>query len=306
MKLAYVVKDDRRFVVVRKGESYVDLSRTSLKWTSGLTELLALGADGLASVQSAVDTAPKTALVNPGEVTYLRLNEPTCITCVGSNYAAHIRERNRPFPKEPSCFMKTISAFAAHNQAIERPANSIELDYEVELAVVIGREGRYLSIEESLEYVAGYTIMNEGSVRDFQARYNNVALGKNFPKSGALGPEMVTADELPPGAHGLRIGTRLNGEIVQDSNTADLVFDVAMLVSLTSQTVGLRPGDIIATGTPSGVGAARTPPRWLKAGDRIDMFIEGIGILSNTVVDAPVTAKGHLYIREAYAPKVSE
>jgi len=202
--------------------------------------------------------------------------------------------------------MKTISAFAAHNQAIERPANSIELDYEVELAVVIGREGRCISIEESLEYVAGYTIMNEGSVRDFQARYNNVALGKNFPKSGALGPEMVTADELPPGAHGLRIGTRLNGEIVQDSNTADLVFDVAMLVSLTSQTVGLRPGDIIATGTPSGVGAARTPPRWLKAGDRIDMFIEGIGILSNTVVDAPVTAKGHLYIREAYAPKVSE
>lgn len=306
MKLAYVAKDNRRFVAVRSGENYVDLSQTSMKWAGGLTELLALGSEGLAAAQVAAEAAPPSALVDPEHVTYLRLNEPTCITCVGSNYAAHIRERGRPFPKEPSCFMKTLSAFAAHKQPIQVPANSIELDYEVELAVVIGKEGRYVGIDQALSYIAGYTIMNEGSVRDFQARYNNVALGKNFPNSGALGPELVTVDELPPGAHGLRIGTRVNGQTVQDSTTADLVFDVAMLVSLVSHTVGLRPGDIIATGTPSGVGGARTPPLWLKNGDQVEMFIEGIGSLSNTVVQAMQPPGGHRYDRSAYAPIVSE
>lgn len=306
MRMAYVAKDGRRFVAVRKGDTYVDLSRTGMKWSSGLTELLELGSAGLAAARVAANEAPASALVDPREVSFLRLNEPYCITCVGSNYAAHIRERGREFPKEPSCFMKTLSAFAAHGQPIERPANSEQLDYEVELAVVIGREGRYVPIESALEYVAGYTIMNEGSVRDFQARYNNVALGKNFPNSGALGPELVTVDELPPGAHGLRIGTRINGATVQDSTTADLVFDVPMLVSLVSHTVGLRPGDIIATGTPAGVGAAREPALWLKSGDTVEMFIEGIGTLTNRVVDTPAPAGGHGYARASYIPKVSE
>lgn len=306
MKLAYVAKHGRRFVVVRKGNQYVDLSLTAMGWNGGLTELLALGEKGLTAAKHAVDAAPEAAFVDPESVTYLRLNEPTCITCVGSNYAEHIRERGRPFPKEPSCFIKTLSAFSAHQQALERPANSVELDYEVELAVVIGREGRYVSIEDALNYVAGYTIMNEGSVRDFQGRYNNVSLGKNFPKSGALGPELVTADELPAGAEGLRIGTRVNGVTVQDSTTTDLVFDVPMLISLVSHTVGLQPGDIIATGTPSGVGAARVPPLWLKAGDQIEMYIEGVGTLSNYVVDAPEPVIGHQYDRAVYAPKVAE
>ncbi len=277
-----------------------------MNWTGGLTELLELGQDGLKQAGLAAGSASDSALLDPASVTYLRLNEPTCIMCIGSNYAAHIRERGRPFPKEPSCFMKTISAFSAHREPIERPANSIELDYEVELAVVIGKAGRYLSIDEALDYVAGYTIMNEGSVRDFQARYNNVALGKNFPNCGALGPEMVTADELPRGAEGLRLGTRINGQVVQDSTTSDLVFDVAMCVSLASQTIGLRPGDIIGTGTPEGVGAARTPPLWLKPGDHIEMFIEGVGTLSNPIVDGAIPPGGHKYDRAAYAPKVSQ
>ncbi len=305
MKLAYVMKDDRKFVVVRKGESYVDLSKTSLKWNLGLTELLALGSDGLQQANAAAQKAPPDSMVNPDAVSYLRLNEPVCITGIGSNYAEHLRERNRPFPKEPSCFMKALPAFVAHKQAIEVPANSIELDYEVELAIVIGKTGRYISIENSLEYVAGYTIMNEGSVRDFQGWFNNVSLGKNFQSSGSLGPELVTADELPLGARGLRIGTRVNGVTVQDSSTADLIFDVPMIVSLVSQTVGLRPGDVIATGTPQGVGAARTPPLWLKAGDRLEMFIEGIGTLENTVIDAPCPPQGHSFVRSAYAPKVA-
>jgi len=306
MKLAYVRLEDRRFVAVRKGSRYVDLSRTSMKWSSGLTPLLALGREGLTEAAKAADSAPESALVDPSAVTFLRLNEPECITCVGSNYAAHIRERGRAFPTEPSCFLKTLSAVAAHQEAIERPANSVELDYEVELAVVIGREGRYVPVSEALNYVAGYTIMNDGSVRDFQARYGNVTLGKNFPKSGALGPELVTADELPAGAHGLRIQTRVNGQRVQDSTTADLTFDVAMLVSLVSHTVGLRVGDVIATGTPSGVGAARTPPLWLKAGDQVEMSIEGIGTLINPVVDAASPSSGHGYRRDDYAPKIAE
>lgn len=306
MKLAYVMADGRKFVAVRKGDRYVDLSRSEMKWSQGLTELLALGQEGLKSAGNAAQSAPASAWVDPASVTFLRLNEPQCITCVGSNYAAHIRERGRAFPKEPSCFIKTLSAFSAHLQPIERPANSIELDYEVELCVVVGKAGRHVGISEALEYVAGYTIMNEGSVRDFQGRYNNVTLGKNFPNSGALGPEMVTADELPPGAQGLRVSTRINGQTVQDSTTADLVFDVAMIVSLVSHTVGLRPGDIIATGTPSGVGGARTPPLWLKPGDTVEMTIEGVGTLTNPIIDSPTTPAGHGYRREDYAPKVTE
>jgi 2-keto-4-pentenoate hydratase/2-oxohepta-3-ene-1,7-dioic acid hydratase in catechol pathway len=306
MKLAYVMKDGRRFVAVRKADRYVDLSRSAMNWSQGLTELLAQGPQGLQAARTAAGTAPASALVDPASVTFLRLNEPQCITCVGSNYAAHIRERGRAFPKEPSCFMKTLSAFSAHQQPIERPANSAELDYEVELCVVVGKAGRHVSRAQALDYVAGYTIMNEGSVRDFQGWYNNVTLGKNFPRSGALGPEMVTADELPPGAEGLRIGTRVNGVTVQDSTTSDLVFDIPLLVSLVSHTVGLRPGDIIATGTPSGVGGARTPPLWLKAGDTVEMTIECIGTLVNPVIDGPAPAAGHGYRREDYAPRVTQ
>lgn len=306
MKLAFVEKDGRRFVAVRKENNFVDLSRTALRWEKGLTELLASGPDGLAQARSAAAGADASALVDPAAVTYLRLNEPQCITCVGSNYAAHIRERGKPFPKEPSCFMKTLSSFVAHRQPIERPANSEQFDYEAELVIVIGRAGRHVPIERALDFVAGYTLMNDGSLRDFQERYNNITLGKNFPASGALGPEMVTADEVPAGAHGLRIATRVNGITVQDATTADLVFDVPMLVSLVSHTVGLRPGDLIATGTPSGVAAGMTPPRWLKAGDAIEMSIEGICTLSNAVVDAQAPAAGHGYDRAAYAPKVAQ
>jgi len=300
------MKGDRRFVAVRRGDRYVDLSRSELKWSQGLTELLAQGPQGLEAARNAAETAPASALVDPASVTFLRLNEPQCITCVGSNYAAHIRERGRAFPKEPSCFMKALPAFSAHQQPIERPANSAQLDYEVELCVVIGKAGRYVSMADALDYVAGYTIMNEGSVRDFQGWYNNVTLGKNFPNSGALGPEMVTADELPPGGEGLRISTRVNGVTVQDSTTSDLVFDIPMLVSLVSHTVGLRPGDIIATGTPSGVGGARNPPLWLKAGDTVEMTIEGVGTLINPVIDSPAPASDHGYRREDYAPRVTE
>ena len=305
MKLAYVEKHGRRFVAVRKENMFVDLSRTALRWEKGLTELLASGPEGLALARSASSGADDSALVDPAAVTYLRLNEPQCITCVGSNYAAHIRERGKPFPTEPSCFMKTLSSFVAHRQPIERPANSEQFDYEAELVIVIGRAGRYVPLERALEFVAGYTLMNDGSLRDFQERYNSVTLGKNFPASSALGPEMVTADEVPPGAHGLRIATRVNGITVQDSTTADLVFDVPMLVSLVSHTVGLRPGDLIATGTPSGVAAGMTPQRWLKAGDAIEMSIEGICTLSNPVVDSQAPAQGHGYNRAAYAPKVA-
>ncbi|HSV36717.1 fumarylacetoacetate hydrolase family protein [Ramlibacter sp. WS9] len=304
MKLAYVETDGRRFVAVRKGANFVDLSRSPLRWNKGLTDLLALGPDGLAAARSAVASADGSSLVDPAAVTYLRLNEPHCVTCVGSNYAAHIRERAKPFPKEPSCFLKGLPAFVAHRQPLERPGNSEQFDYEAELVIVVGRAGRHVPIERALDFVAGYTLMNDGSVRDFQERYSNITLGKNFPASSALGPEMVTADDVPPGAHGLRISTRINGSTAQDSNTADLVFDVPMLVSLVSHTVGLRPGDLIATGTPSGVAAGMTPPKWLKAGDEIEMSIEGVCTLSNIVVDALVAPAGHGYDRAAYAPKV--
>ena len=301
MKLAYVALDGRSFAAVRHEDHYIDLSRTSFNWTGSLGDLIRQGPDALAQAKSAAQTTDSSALVSVEAVDHLLLTEPRTITCVGSNYAAHIRERGKDLPKEPSCFMRSLASLVPHRQALELPANSVEFDYEVELAIVVGRAGRCIPIDQALDYVAGYTLMNDGSVRDFQSRYYNVTLGKNFPNSGALGPEMVTADELPPGANGLRIRTWVNGETAQDSSTSDLIFDVPMLVSLVSHTVGLRPGDIIATGTPSGVAAGQTPPRWLKAGDQVEMEIEGVTRLSNPVVNAPKAIAP--YSRSDYAPK---
>jgi 2-keto-4-pentenoate hydratase/2-oxohepta-3-ene-1,7-dioic acid hydratase in catechol pathway len=167
------------------------------------------------------------------------------------------------------------------------PRVSSQFDYEAELVAVIGKGGRYIPREQALEHVAGYSIFNDGSLRDYQTRTHQWMLGKNFDASGAFGPEFVTADELPPGAAGLRIQCRLNGQTVQDANTRDMIFDVATLVSACSEAMALSPGDIVITGTPSGVGMARKPPLWMKAGDLCEVEIEGLGVLANPIAEEP-------------------
>ncbi len=166
-----------------------------------------------------------------------------------------------------------------------RPRASTKLDWEAELAVVIGRRCRHLPEAEALSAVAGYACCNEGSARDFQRKFTQWAVGKNFDATGAFGPEIVTPDELPAGADGLCIMARVNVETMQDSTTTDMIFKVARIVAILPEAMTLEPGDVIATGTPSGVGYARTPPRFLVPGDVVEVEIDGIGVLRNTVAD---------------------
>ncbi len=212
--------------------------------------------------------------------------DPGKILCVGVNYLAHIREMGREPPAYPTLFVRFPDSLAGHRQPIVRPHVSEQYDYEGELAVVIGRKARYVSAAEALEFVAGYTCFMDGSVRDYQRHTSQFIAGKNFPRSGGCGPWLVTRDEIPDPSR-LTLETRVSGELMQSAPLSDLCFDVRAIVAYCSQFCELQPGDVIATGTPGGVGFARNPPRWLRAGDRVEVEISGIGCLENSVTDEP-------------------
>lgn len=207
------------------------------------------------------------------------------IICVGLNYVDHSVEVGFKVPDYPTVFPRFRSSLIGHNAPLIRPAASVQFDYEGEVALVLAKGGRYVQREDALNCVLGYSIFNDASVRDFQLRTPQWTIGKNFDGSGAFGPELVTADELPAGCAGLSITTRLNGTVVQKANTDDLVFSVASLISDLSQTMTLEAGDVIVTGTPSGVGAGRKPPLWMKDGDVCEVEVERLGVLRNTVKD---------------------
>ncbi len=213
------------------------------------------------------------------------LSRPPKIICVGLNYRDHANESGLQVPEDPALFARFTSSLVAHDAPIRRPAESDKLDYEGELVAVIGAGGRRIARSAALDHVAGYSIFNDASIRDFQLRTPQWTMGKNFDGTGAFGPSMVTADELPAGARGLKIETRLNGETMQSASTESLIFDVATLISMISVGITLEPGDVIVTGTPSGVGGARKPPVFMKAGDVCEVEIERLGILRNRVVD---------------------
>jgi 2-keto-4-pentenoate hydratase/2-oxohepta-3-ene-1,7-dioic acid hydratase in catechol pathway len=213
------------------------------------------------------------------------IQAPRAIICVGLNYADHSAESGFLAPTFPVIFLRTNSSLIGHRAPILRPKVSEQLDYEGELVAVISRRGRAISKASALDHVAGYSIFNDASIRDYQFKSNQWTLGKNFDSSGAFGPSFVTADELPHGASGLRLETRLNGKVVQRATTNDMIFDIATLISIVSEVMTLSPGDIVVTGTPSGVGLARKPPLWMKHGDLCEVEIEGLGILSNPILD---------------------
>lgn len=205
------------------------------------------------------------------------------IFCVGLNYKTHVAETGRDLPAQPSVFLRTPESLVAPDAALQRPTASNHFDFEGELAVVIGEPARSIDETRALDIVAGYTCFNDGSIRDYQQ--HSVTAGKNFEASGAVGPWIVTADELPdPTA--LTLVTRLNGVEVQRSGTDMLIYSIPGIIAYLSRVTSLRPGDIIATGTPAGVGARRSPPLWMKPGDVIEVEISGIGILRNPVVQA--------------------
>lgn len=219
------------------------------------------------------------------EVAFLPvIPKPDKLLCIGLNYRDHAEEVGAEIPRHPTIFARFANSQIGHLNPMVRPAASTRYDYEGELAVIIGRPARHVGREQALDYVAGYTCFNDGTVRDWQGHSSQFTAGKNFFQSGAMGPWMVTADEIgDPG--NLRVTTRLNGDVVQAGSTADLIFDVGALIEYVSTFTQLRPGDVIATGTPAGVGYKRKPPRYLTAGDIVEVDIEGIGVLRNPVAD---------------------
>ncbi|MBB5696205.1 fumarylacetoacetate hydrolase family protein [Muricoccus pecuniae] len=239
--------------------------------------------EGAGELATKLEGAPRRPMA--GLTLLPPIPRPGKIICIGLNYVEHAKEGNNPIPDYPAVFMRGPTSLAAHKQALVRPKVSDKFDYEAELVIVIGKRARHLTEENALSHVAGYTCMNEGSVRDYQRKGAQWTMGKNFERTGGIGPEIVTPDELPQGPNALRITSRVNGQVMQDSNTADMIFSVPRILAILSEVMTLEPGDVIATGTPSGVGYPRKPPVFMKPGDTVEIEIEGIGILSNTIED---------------------
>jgi acylpyruvate hydrolase len=239
------------------------------------------------TLAAALGTAPVGARRKLSSVQLcLPIEKPGKFICLGLNYALHAKEGGNAVPDYPAMFVRVNSSLVAPNAPVLRPSISTQLDYECELTIVIGKGGSNISEKDALSHVFGYTIFNDVSVRDFQRKTTQWTAGKNFNGTDPVGPGIVTADALPPGADGVGIRTRLNGQVMQESDTSDMVFKTAQTVSILSQIMTLEPGDLIATGTPSGVGYARKPPVWMKAGDVIEVEVDGIGTLRNPVADA--------------------
>jgi 2-keto-4-pentenoate hydratase/2-oxohepta-3-ene-1,7-dioic acid hydratase in catechol pathway len=238
------------------------------------------------------DSARRDALTEKGAITPISdvrlvapIPRPGKMVCVGLNYREHAAEGNRPAPSSPILFSKFTTAVTAPDGDVILPPASSKVDYEAELAVIIGRKAKGVSRERALDYVMGYMNFNDVSARDFQFGDGQFQRGKSCDTFAPMGPFIVTADEIPDPQR-LSISFRLNGETMQNSNTSEMIFSVVDLIAFIAETITLEPGDVIATGTPSGVGFARTPPVFLKPGDLMEVEVEGLGILSNRVVSA--------------------
>lgn len=249
------------------------------------TDLQLLVAAGPDAMQEAQNSLLHGEEVDPAGIEYLApFPFPEKIICFGLNYRDHATESGFEAPKYPALFGRFPSSLIGHGAPIVRPRVSEQLDYEGELVAIIGKPGRNIPKERALEHVAGYSIFNDASIRDYQFKSAQWMIGKNFDSTGAFGPMFVSADELEAGAKGLRLKTRLNGVELQNASTSDMIFDVATQISLLSDAMLLKPGDVIVTGTPSGVGLARNPKIFMKPGDICEVEIEGIGLLSNPIV----------------------
>jgi 2-keto-4-pentenoate hydratase/2-oxohepta-3-ene-1,7-dioic acid hydratase in catechol pathway len=284
MKLATYYRDNETRLAVVDGDSLVDLQSIRPDAPTDLRAALSAGFD-LKSAATKAAEAAADARIPISDVRFAPLvPEPGKIVCLGLNYYDHAKEGGREKPEYPWFFLRCASSLLAHGDTVERPLVSERLDYEAELAVVIGqRVPRHVPKAQALAYVFGYSCFNDVSVRDYQKRTPQWTIGKIFDRTGPFGPWLVTADELPAGATGLRIQCRVNGVVTQDANTDDMIWGVAETISLLSDALTLEPGDVIAMGTPAGVGQSRQPPLWLRAGDTVDVEIDRIGTLRNEV-----------------------
>jgi 2-keto-4-pentenoate hydratase/2-oxohepta-3-ene-1,7-dioic acid hydratase in catechol pathway len=278
LRFTTYLRDGKPRLAVVDGDAAIDTA-------ADLREELEAGRDLLAAARAAL-ASPNPKRLPLASLQYAPLvPEPGKTVCLGLNYFDHAKEGGRDKPEYPWFFFRGKSSLMGHGQPGIVPKVSAKFDYEAELAVVIGKKvPRHVKRADALQYVFGYTCFNDMSVRDFQKRTPQWTIGKNFDGTGGFGPVLVTADELAPGATGLRIQSRLNGQVMQDANTSDMIFAVDETIELLAQCMTLEPGDAIIMGTPAGVGQARTPPVWMKAGDTIEIEIEKIGVLRNPIV----------------------
>ena len=275
-----------RYVSFEKdGKTLLGVRESGAIRTLGEYTLEALLAQGVDLSTWAVEQEGGQIEAEEGLMFLPPLQRPPKILCVGLNFKDHSKESNFEQPDYPTMFLRLHTSLVAHNDPITRPRISDSLDYEGEIAVVLGKGGRHIRREDALSHVAGYALFNDASVREYQFKTPQWTMGKNFDGTGAFGPDLITADELPAGVKGLRLETRLNGEIVQSASTDDMVFDVETLIVLLSQAITLEAGDVIVSGTPSGVGWARNPKLLMRQGDVCEVSVAGMGTLRNVIVD---------------------
>jgi 2-keto-4-pentenoate hydratase/2-oxohepta-3-ene-1,7-dioic acid hydratase in catechol pathway len=284
MKFTTYLRDGAPRLALVEGQDLIDLHDADAGIPADLRSALRAGIDLQAAARQALAAGRREPLAAARLAPLVP--EPGKIICLGLNYYDHAKEGGREKPDYPWFFFRAPSSLVAHGEAGWLPKVSSRFDYEAELAVVIGHTvPRHTREADALPYVFGYSCFNDMSVRDYQKRTPQWTIGKNFDRTGGFGPVLVTADELAPGAAGLRIQSRLNGQVMQDANTDDMIFSVAETIALLAEVLTLEPGDVIVMGTPAGVGQARNPPVWMKAGDTIEVEIDRVGLLSNAIAD---------------------
>ena len=275
---------------VVEGEEVIDLQAVDEKVPADLATWLRENDGDLKPLAELAKRARGGRLPLKGLKFALPVARPPKIIALGLNYLEHVKEgpQRDNVPKYPSIFFRMLTSMVPHEQPIIRPLASEQLDYEAEMVAVVGRRAKHLTMDNALSCIVGYSCCNEGSVREFQRHTTQWGMGKNFDRTGGFGPWMVTADELPPGGAGLKIQSRLNGTTMQSDNTSNMMFPLRETLVYLTKGMTLEPGDIILTGTPSGVGHPRKPPVWMKHGDVAEVDIEGIGVLRNPVEDEKV------------------
>jgi acylpyruvate hydrolase len=273
---------------VVEADQVIDLQAVDANTPTDLGVLLARTSGDLRSLRDLVARAPAAAQIPLQGLRFaLPVANPGKVVCLGLNYLDHVKEgpQRDNLPQHPTIFFRSLTSLVAHESAILRPRITETLDYEGELAVIIGRRAKHLTVDTAVSCIAGYSCFNDGSLREFQRHSTQWDIGKNFDRTGGFGPWMITADELPPGGHGLKLETRLNGQVLQSDNTSNMMFPIAETIAYVTQGMTLEPGDVLVTGTPSGVGFARKPRVWMRHGDVCEVQIEGVGVLRNPVED---------------------
>jgi 2-keto-4-pentenoate hydratase/2-oxohepta-3-ene-1,7-dioic acid hydratase in catechol pathway len=283
MRLITFRHDGREQIGVRKDKRVIPVDRIAPNLPASIRQLLA--EDGLAELREKFENSDESGFAIDDIEYRPLLPEPGKIICIGRNYAAHAAEGGAETPTYPEIFYRGATSLLAHNAPIIRPQCSDKLDFEGEIAFVIGKPCRHATEDNALAHIAGYSLFNDATLRDYQRFSTQWTIGKNFDSTGAFGPELVTSDELPDGIAGMSLVTKLNGQVMQDGKTDDLVFSVRSLVTMLSECMTLEPGDVVVTGTPAGVGYARKPPVWMKAGDTVEIEVPGLGKLVNTIQD---------------------